>query len=175
MTSTQLPHFARTGHAAHCKRCLTGKSICRSWCWNFDFIIYCQHYRHLRQISMVLGDLPYLFGSLHLTKNKNTRLALAFYCIGSLDLLGVIEEQVPASDRQLWREWLWQQQARRSSLHIPPWISWRRRVSLGGKYGSGFRPSPFMTVAHSCNPLSVCWRPLIILFFLTPQFVYRRK
>ena len=72
---------------------------------------------------MVLGDLPYLFGSLHLTKNKNTRLALAFYCIGSLDLLGVIEEQVPASDRQLWREWLWQQQARRSSLHIPPWIS----------------------------------------------------
>ena len=44
-----------------------------------------------------------------------TRLALAFYCIGSLDLLGVIEEEISASDRQLWREWLWQQQARRSN------------------------------------------------------------
>ena len=47
------------------------------------------------------------------------RLALAFYCIGSLDLLGVIEEQIPASERQLWREWLWQQHARRSTLTLP--------------------------------------------------------
>jgi hypothetical protein len=61
--------------------------------------------------------------SLRLTSRSsfflNTRLALAFYCIGSLDLLGVIEEQIPASDRQLWREWLWQQQARRSTFHLP--------------------------------------------------------
>ncbi|KAF9568753.1 terpenoid cyclases/Protein prenyltransferase [Agrocybe pediades] len=58
-----------------------------------------------------------------------SRLALAFYCIGSLDLLGVLEEQIPAQDRDLWKEWLWAQQAK-------------------GSFGSGFRPSPFMTAQH---------------------------
>ncbi|KAF8817049.1 terpenoid cyclases/Protein prenyltransferase [Phlegmacium glaucopus] len=97
-TSTQLPHFARTGHAAHCKRCLTALPASQ-------------------------------------TDIDGSRLALAFYCIGSLDLLGVLEEQIPIKDRQLWQEWLWHQQAR-------------------GKYGSGFRPSPFMTT-NPCNPISV--------------------
>ncbi|KAF8158421.1 terpenoid cyclases/protein prenyltransferase alpha-alpha toroid [Crassisporium funariophilum] len=65
-----------------------------------------------------------------------SRLALAFYCIGSLDLLGILEEQIPVADRQLWKEWVWEQQAK-------------------GKYGTGFRPSPFMTPQHlSTNPLS---------------------
>ncbi|KAF8903087.1 terpenoid cyclases/protein prenyltransferase alpha-alpha toroid [Gymnopilus junonius] len=55
-----------------------------------------------------------------------SRLALGFYCIGSLDLLGLLESQVPSGEREDWRAWLWKQQAR-------------------GKYGSGFRPSPLMT------------------------------
>ena len=82
---------------------------------------------------MVLGDsIPnlknYVFRSLCLTRFSfffcffwgftQPRLALAFYCIGSLDLLGVIEEQIPASERQLWREWLWQQHAR-TTLSLP--------------------------------------------------------
>ncbi|KIM43086.1 hypothetical protein M413DRAFT_443899 [Hebeloma cylindrosporum] len=58
-----------------------------------------------------------------------SRLALSFYCIGSLDLLGVLEEQVSVKDRKSWAQWLWEQHAR-------------------GKYGSGFRPSPFMTAKH---------------------------
>ncbi|KAJ3512226.1 hypothetical protein NLJ89_g3640 [Agrocybe chaxingu] len=60
------------------------------------------------------------------TDVDGSRLALAFYCIGSLDLLGVLEDCVPLTDRELWRAWLWEQQAE-------------------GKHGTGFRPSPFMT------------------------------
>ncbi|CAA7261529.1 unnamed protein product [Cyclocybe aegerita] len=60
------------------------------------------------------------------TDIDGSRLALAFYCIGSLDLLGVLEDSVPVTDRELWRAWLWEQQA-------------------AGKHGTGFRPSSFMT------------------------------
>ncbi|KAF8964331.1 terpenoid cyclases/protein prenyltransferase alpha-alpha toroid [Flammula alnicola] len=90
--STRLPHLSRTGHAAHCRRCLAGLPASQ-------------------------------------TDIDASRLALAFYCIGSLDLLGVLEEQVSVQERDSWREWLWEQQTR-------------------GKYGSGFRPSPFMTAKH---------------------------
>lgn len=55
-----------------------------------------------------------------------SRLALSFYCIGSLDLLGVINEKISQADRDAWRSWIWGQQTR-------------------GRYGTGFRPSPFMT------------------------------
>ncbi|KAK1231424.1 geranylgeranyl transferase type-1 subunit beta [Marasmius sp. AFHP31] len=58
--------------------------------------------------------------------NDGARLALAFYCIGSLDLLGVINEKIPEAERDAWRSWIWEQQTR-------------------GGYGTGFRPSPFMT------------------------------
>ncbi|PPQ65900.1 hypothetical protein CVT26_000920 [Gymnopilus dilepis] len=66
------------------------------------------------------------------TEVDASRLALAFYCIGSLDLLGVLETSVPEGEREEWRAWLWNQQTQ-------------------GKYGSGFRPSPFIT-AHRRSP-----------------------
>ncbi|KAJ4482494.1 terpenoid cyclases/protein prenyltransferase alpha-alpha toroid [Lentinula aciculospora] len=53
------------------------------------------------------------------------RMAVAFYCLGSLDLLKMVQEKISQTDRESWREWIWEQQTR-------------------GKYGSGFRPSPFM-------------------------------
>ncbi|KAF9265221.1 terpenoid cyclases/Protein prenyltransferase [Marasmius fiardii PR-910] len=55
-----------------------------------------------------------------------SRMALSFYCIASLDLLGVINEKISEADRGAWRSWIWEQQAR-------------------GNYGTGFRSSPFMT------------------------------
>ncbi|KII91069.1 hypothetical protein PLICRDRAFT_52738 [Plicaturopsis crispa FD-325 SS-3] len=55
-----------------------------------------------------------------------SRLALAFYCLGSLDLLATLEEKSTESDRLLWKQWIWEQYTH-------------------GKYGSGFRPSSYMT------------------------------
>lgn len=37
------------------------------------------------------------------------RLGIVFYCIGSIDLLGAVEAQ-SESDREWWREWVWEQQ-----------------------------------------------------------------
>ncbi|KAF5315135.1 hypothetical protein D9619_007231 [Psilocybe cf. subviscida] len=63
-----------------------------------------------------------------------SRLALGFYCIGSLDILGALDEGTRVSERNMWKEWLWEQQT-------------------SGKHGSGFRPSPFMTAKPSTpNP-----------------------
>ncbi|TFK48769.1 terpenoid cyclases/Protein prenyltransferase [Heliocybe sulcata] len=59
-----------------------------------------------------------------------SRLALVFYCLGSLDLLGVLESKSSNTDREAWREWVWEQQAT-------------------GGYGTGFRPSSFMIGAGS--------------------------
>ncbi|KAK7689911.1 hypothetical protein QCA50_006550 [Cerrena zonata] len=60
-----------------------------------------------------------------------SRLAIGFYCLGTLDLLGLIDEKTKEEERQSWREWLWQQQTR-------------------GVYGTGFKPSSYMT-AESPN------------------------
>ncbi|KAE9396109.1 terpenoid cyclases/Protein prenyltransferase [Gymnopus androsaceus JB14] len=58
------------------------------------------------------------------------RMALAFYCIGSLDLLKMVQDKISSSDRESWREWIWEQQT-------------------SGKYGAGFRPGPFMSTGPS--------------------------
>jgi geranylgeranyl transferase type-1 subunit beta len=39
------------------------------------------------------------------------RLALGFYCIGSLDLLGLLTVESSQTDRDLWRQWIWEQYA----------------------------------------------------------------
>ncbi|KAF9464217.1 terpenoid cyclases/protein prenyltransferase alpha-alpha toroid [Collybia nuda] len=54
-----------------------------------------------------------------------SKLALSFYCIGSLDLLGAMDT-TSQTDRQSWKDWIWEQQTK-------------------GRHGSGFRPSSFMT------------------------------
>lgn len=38
------------------------------------------------------------------------RVALSFYCLGSLDLLDLLKEKTNDSDRQNWRDWIWEQQ-----------------------------------------------------------------
>lgn len=57
------------------------------------------------------------------------KLALAFYCLGSLDLTNQITAgSTKESDRELWREWIWAQQT-------------------SGPSGTGFRPGPYMSIS----------------------------
>lgn len=37
------------------------------------------------------------------------RLVVGFYCIGSLDLLGLLNERTSSADREVWRSWIWDQ------------------------------------------------------------------
>ncbi|KAH0586010.1 hypothetical protein H2248_007287 [Termitomyces sp. 'cryptogamus'] len=76
---------------------------------------------HVAHLQRCLNGLPH-----SQTEVDASKMALAFYCIGSLDLLGLFHEKTKEHDRASWREWIWQQQTH-------------------GRYGSGFRPSPFMT------------------------------
>ncbi|KAH7912545.1 terpenoid cyclases/protein prenyltransferase alpha-alpha toroid [Hygrophoropsis aurantiaca] len=54
-----------------------------------------------------------------------SKLALVFYCLGTLDVLDQLEK-TRIDDKEQWREWLWEQQAY-------------------GPYGTGFKPGPYMT------------------------------
>ncbi|KAI6042667.1 terpenoid cyclases/protein prenyltransferase alpha-alpha toroid [Pisolithus marmoratus] len=90
---------------------------------------------------MADGDLPSLVRMSHATHCKRCltglpasqvdtdpfKMALVFYCLGTLDLMGPILADIKASEKESWREWIWAQQA-------------------SGPGGTGFRPGPFMNI-----------------------------
>jgi geranylgeranyl transferase type-1 subunit beta len=88
---TSLPKFARAGHAGHVNRCLSGLPGSQ---------VEIDSSRHAQFIFSVPS-----FSSV-------IRLALGFYCIGTLDLLGLLQAKTTEIDRTLWREWIWEQQTR---------------------------------------------------------------
>ncbi|EKM49774.1 uncharacterized protein PHACADRAFT_265451 [Phanerochaete carnosa HHB-10118-sp] len=56
-----------------------------------------------------------------------SRVAIGFYCLGSLDLLGTLETKTRPEERAAWIRWMWEQQ------------------SVCG-YGTGFKGSNYMTI-----------------------------
>lgn len=78
---------------------------------------------HVSHCKRCLHGLP---GSQ--TELDASRLGVVFYCLGSMDLLGLLQNQSD-NDREMWRLWVWEQ-------HI------------SDESGSGFKPSPFMTPQH---------------------------
>ncbi|KAI0754575.1 terpenoid cyclases/Protein prenyltransferase [Daedaleopsis nitida] len=75
-----------------------------------------------------------------------SRIALIFYCLGALDILGAIESQSSEIDRETWRDWLWEQ-------HI------------SGIHGAGFRPSPFITPEDYNGDLSEYDTPHLVMTY----------
>ena len=39
-----------------------------------------------------------------------SRIAVIFYCLGSLDILDTLGSQSSELERETWRDWLWEQQ-----------------------------------------------------------------
>ncbi|KAJ7504424.1 terpenoid cyclases/protein prenyltransferase alpha-alpha toroid [Mycena galericulata] len=76
---------------------------------------------HAAHVNRCLSGLPASQVEL-----DSSRLAIGFYCIGALDLLGALQTKTSEPDRSSWREWIWEQQTQ-------------------GSDGTGFRPSPFAT------------------------------
>ncbi|VDB92100.1 unnamed protein product [Peniophora sp. CBMAI 1063] len=74
--------------------------------------------RHIAQSNRCLAGLPDRFLDV-----DASRMALGFYCLSSLDVLGARETRVSKADREAWIAWIWEQQAP----------------------GGGFRPGPFST------------------------------
>ncbi|KAG1881931.1 terpenoid cyclases/protein prenyltransferase alpha-alpha toroid [Suillus tomentosus] len=109
MLPTSLPPLSKSGHATHCKRCLSGLPS-----------------------SQVDID--------------PAKLALSFYCLGSLDVSGELEKRTRGWEREQWKEWIWSQQT-------------------SGHYGTGFRASSYMTAKHSTEEHSVHDSPQIIMTY----------
>ena len=47
------------------------------------------------------------------------RMAVGFYCLGILDLYGLVDDKVSPTDSEGWRAWIWAQQA---SASPPPFL-----------------------------------------------------
>ncbi|KAI0698455.1 terpenoid cyclases/Protein prenyltransferase [Cytidiella melzeri] len=65
-----------------------------------------------------------------------SRMAIGFYSLGSLDILGTVNTATTEVDREAWREWVWEQQS-------------------SGIYGTGFKGSTYMTGAEDVQPLNM--------------------
>ncbi|KAJ7068993.1 terpenoid cyclases/protein prenyltransferase alpha-alpha toroid, partial [Mycena belliarum] len=82
---------------------------------------------HVAHVKHALASLPGSQVSL-----DAARMMIVFYCIGSLDLLGVLQDETNETERTSWRRWIWEQYA-------------------AGRYGTGFKPGPFMaTSVRAC-------------------------
>ncbi|KAI0060411.1 terpenoid cyclases/Protein prenyltransferase [Artomyces pyxidatus] len=80
---------------------------------------------HAAHCNRCLAGLP-----ASLLDLDGSRMAISFYCLGTLDITGLVDQKITDTDRESWKEWIWDQQA-------------------GGVYGSGFRPGPFMTTTEN--------------------------
>ncbi|KAI0768878.1 terpenoid cyclases/protein prenyltransferase alpha-alpha toroid [Irpex lacteus] len=65
-----------------------------------------------------------------------SRMAIGFYTLGSLDLMGTINTSTTEVDRQSWKEWIWEQQS-------------------SGIYGTGFKGSTYMTGEQDVQPIQL--------------------
>ncbi|KAJ7644650.1 terpenoid cyclases/protein prenyltransferase alpha-alpha toroid [Roridomyces roridus] len=80
---------------------------------------------HVAYVKHALANLPGSMVSL-----DASRMAIVFYCVGSLDVLGVLQTETSETDRTSWRTWIWEQY-------------------VAGRYGTGFKPGPFMSSSSS--------------------------
>ena len=92
----RLPALNRVGHVAHCVRCLDGLPASLV---EMDASRYVSPSR----FSLLSSTLFFSFLSL------SSRMAIAFYCLGTLDVTGLTEQKISPTDRQSWKEWIWDQ------------------------------------------------------------------
>ncbi|KAI0655560.1 terpenoid cyclases/Protein prenyltransferase [Cubamyces menziesii] len=75
-----------------------------------------------------------------------SRIAVIFYCLGSLDILDTLGSQSSELERETWRDWLWEQQ-------------------ISGTHGTGFRPSPYMTPEDTTGDASEYDLPHLVMTY----------
>ncbi|KAI9509992.1 terpenoid cyclases/protein prenyltransferase alpha-alpha toroid [Russula earlei] len=59
---------------------------------------------HVAHCVRCLDGLP-----ASLVEMDASRMAIAFYCLGTLDLTGSAEHRISPTDRESWKEWIWDQ------------------------------------------------------------------
>ncbi len=127
-SNMRLPALNNAGHVAHCVRCLDGLPA-----------------------SLVEIDasryVQFLF-STHLYSDPFfLRMAIAFYCLGTLDVTGMAERQISPTDRKSWKEWIWDQYVGKQEILLHT-----RLIA----FGCSFLSSYWRGNRRRLSPWSVC-------------------
>ncbi|KAH9990286.1 terpenoid cyclases/Protein prenyltransferase [Russula vinacea] len=72
---------------------------------------------HVAHCVRCLDGLP-----ASLVEMDASRMAIAFYCLGTLDVTGIAERQISPTSRKSWKEWIWDQYAE-GGFHPGPFVS----------------------------------------------------
>jgi hypothetical protein len=94
-------------------------------------------------------------------------MAIAFYCLGTLDVTGIAERQISPTSRKSWKEWIWDQYAGKE--HIVFFLFYCAHFLLTWCFGcaiteGGFHPGPFVSVSGGDTTAHV--RPIPSLLHL---------
>ena len=104
--SVRLPALNKTGHIAHCVRCMDGlpASLVEMDASRYVSMFILSPYLPFVRICLICipTDLVAMVWGF-------SRMAIAFYCLGTLDVTGVAERQISPTDRKSWKEWIWDQ------------------------------------------------------------------
>ena len=79
-------------------------------------------------------------------------MAIAFYCLGTLDVTSMAERQISPTDRKSWKEWIWDQYVGKETV-TPCYISGRLLYSpvvlvcVHMMIEGGFHPGPLLKVS----------------------------
>lgn len=71
-----------------------------------------------RFIAVYNGSILFIPNSHPIT--IDFRVAVGFYCLGALDLIGLLDKKVSEADREAWRNWIWAQQVSRPTTRTFP-------------------------------------------------------
>lgn len=82
------------------------------------FVRAARKYGGSRLISVRNGSILFISDSHPIT--IDFRVAVGFYCLGALDLVGLLDQKVSEADREAWRNWIWAQQVSRPSTRTFP-------------------------------------------------------
>jgi hypothetical protein len=82
-------------------------------------------------------------------------MAIAFYCLGTLDVTSMAERQISPTDRQSWKEWIWDQYVGKETVYTT-WYIWACSTLFIGCactcalhmiIEGGFHPGPLVKVS----------------------------
>ena len=78
-------------------------------------------------------------------------MVLAFYCLASLDIMGLLESSTREDERSAWQDWIWKQQIGTHTYTVfqfsalfPPHVD--RKAT---RWGTGFRSGPATALPRS--------------------------
>ncbi|THG98576.1 hypothetical protein EW145_g7401, partial [Phellinidium pouzarii] len=136
----------KLGHANFCMRCLYGLP---------DSMAEADSSRYFVLNFQPAGNVLTESSECICSSMSTPSVAVGFYCLGALDVLGLLDAKLKDIDRMAWRSWIWEQQVTRPASPVQRGA--RRsgeegdKAEISDEHVGGFRPSPFMDVGRKAG------------------------